>query len=294
MPAVKGTLLVAGTSSEAGKSVVTAGLCRWLRRQGVRVAPFQAQNTSLHSFVTADGAEIGRAQALQAAAAGIEPDARMNPVLLKPGVTGSQVVVLGQTVGDVDAAAYAENADRLLDVALDSLSQLRREFDVVICEGAGSPAEIHVRATDIANMGLARSAGLPTVLVAGVDRGGSFAALYGTIALLEPEDQSLIAGFVLNKFDGDRAQLEPGLGMLRSLTGRPVLGVLPWTQGLRLGADDSPSLDGRRAPRSACRSGTMCSGSASSGCRGSATSPTLTPLRLSRAYWSGWPPPLRN
>jgi adenosylcobyric acid synthase len=245
---VNGALLVAGTTSDAGKSVITAGLCRWLRRQGVSVAPFKAQNMSLNSFVTADGAEIGRAQAMQAAAAGLEPDARMNPVLLKPGVTGSQVVVLGQPVGEVDAAGYAENADRLLAVALDSLSQLRQEFDVVICEGAGSPAEINLRATDIANMGLARAAGLPVILVSDIDRGGSFAALYGTVALLDPDDQALLAGFVINKFRGDRSLLEPGLGMLRNLTGRPVLGVLPWSRGLWLDAEDSLSLDARRAP----------------------------------------------
>ncbi len=248
---MKGALLVAGTTSDAGKSVVAAGLCRWLRRQGVSVAPFKAQNMSLNSFVTADGAEIGRAQAMQAAAAGLEPDARMNPVLLKPGLTGSQVVVLGQVVGEVDQAGYAENADRLLAVALDSLGQLRQEFDVVICEGAGSPAEINLRATDIANMGLARSAGLPAILVSDIDRGGAFAALYGTVALLEPEDQALIAGFVINKFRGDRALLAGGLGMLRNLTGRPVLGVLPWIQRLWLDAEDSLSLDARRPPLTA-------------------------------------------
>jgi adenosylcobyric acid synthase len=240
--AVKGALLVAGTTSDAGKSVITAGIARWLRRQGVSVAPFKAQNMSLNSFVTADGAEIGRAQAMQAAAAGIEPDARMNPVLLKPGAAGSQVVVLGQAVGEVDAAGYAEHAQRLLEVALDSLGQLRREFDVIICEGAGSPAEINLRDTDIANMGLARAVGLPVVLVTDIDRGGSFAALHGTVALLAPEDQGLISGFIINKFRGDRALLEPGLGMLRGLTGRPVLGVLPWADGLWLDAEDSLGL----------------------------------------------------
>ncbi|HXW47794.1 MAG TPA: cobyric acid synthase [Streptosporangiaceae bacterium] len=239
---MNGALLVAGTTSDAGKSVITAGIVRWLRRQGVSVAPFKAQNMSLNSFVTADGAEVGRAQAMQAAAAGIEPDARMNPVLLKPGATGSQVVVLGQPVGEVDAAGYAEHATRLLDVALDSLSQLRKEYDVIICEGAGSPAEINLRDTDIANMGLARAVGLPVVLVTDIDRGGSFAALHGTVALLEPEDQGLISGFLINKFRGERALLEPGLGMLRGLTGRPVLGVLPWADGLWLDAEDSLGL----------------------------------------------------
>src|SRR5580698_7121219 len=196
-----GALLVAGKNSDAGKSVLVAGICRWLARQNVSVAPFKAQNMSLNSFVTRDGAEIGRAQAMQAAAAGIEPDPRMNPVLLKPGSDRrSQVVVLGSPVGEVDAVEYREHAPRLLHLALDSLAQLRREYDVVICEGAGSPAEINLRATDIANMGLARAADLPVIVVGDIDRGGVFAAMHGTVALLEPADQALIAGFVINKF----------------------------------------------------------------------------------------------
>jgi adenosylcobyric acid synthase len=246
--AMNGALLVAGTTSDAGKTVIAAAMIRWLRRQGVSVAPFKAQNMSLNSFVTVDGAEIGRAQALQASAAAVEPDARMNPVLLKPGANGCQIVVLGQPIGEVDPGEYAEHADRLLDVALDSLAQLRRDFDVVICEGAGSPAEINLRDTDIANMGLARGAGLPVLLVTDIDRGGAFAALHGTLSLLAPEDQQLIAGFVINKFRGDRALLDPGLGMLRRLTGRPVLGVVPWADGLWLDAEDSLSLGSPRPP----------------------------------------------
>jgi adenosylcobyric acid synthase len=239
---VKGALLVAGTTSDAGKSVITAGLCRWLARQGVSVAPFKAQNMSLNSFVTADGAEIGRAQAMQAAAAGIEPQARMNPVLLKPGSDRrTQVVVLGHPVSEVDAVEYREHKARLLEVALDSLSQLRREYDVVICEGAGSPAEINLRQTDIANMGLARAADLPVVVVGDIDRGGVFAAMYGTLALLEPADQELVAGFIINKFRGAPELLESGLLMLRGLTGRPVLGVMPFAPGLWLDAEDSLS-----------------------------------------------------
>jgi adenosylcobyric acid synthase len=243
---VKGALLVAGTTSDAGKSVLTAGLCRWLRRQRVSVAPFKAQNMSLNSFVTPAGAEIGRAQAMQAAAAGIEPDARMNPVLLKPGSSGSQVVLLGHPAGDVDALSYAGRKARLLEVALDSLAALRAEYDVVVCEGAGSPAEINLRATDIANMGLARAAGLPVIVVTDIDRGGSLAALYGTVALLEPADQALVAGFVINKFRGARAVLDPGLEMITGLTGRPVLGVLPMEPGLWLDAEDSLALDTAR------------------------------------------------
>jgi adenosylcobyric acid synthase len=241
---VGGALLVAGTTSDAGKSVLTAGLCRWLAREGVRVAPFKAQNMSLNSFVTASGAEIGRAQAMQAAAAGIEPDARMNPVLLKPGSDRrSQVVVLGRAEGEVDAAEYRHRAARLLHVALDSLAQLRREYDVVICEGAGSPAEINLRATDIANMGLARAAGLPVIVVGDIDRGGVFAALHGTLALLEPADQALVAGFVINKFRGARELLEPGVRMLHELTGRASFGILPWTDRLWLDTEDSLALD---------------------------------------------------
>jgi len=240
---MNGALLVAGTTSDAGKSVLTAGLCRWLARQGVRVAPFKAQNMSLNSAVTRGGAEIGRAQVMQAAAAGIEPDARMNPVLLKPGSDRrSQIVVLGKPVAEVDAVEYRNHAHALRDVALDSLAGLRREFDVVICEGAGSPAEINLRETDIANMGLARAARLPVIVVGDIDRGGVFAALYGTLALLEPADQALVAGFVINKFRGAAELLEPGVRMLCELTARQPFGIIPWRQGLWLDAEDSLAL----------------------------------------------------
>jgi adenosylcobyric acid synthase len=241
---MKGALLVAGTTSDAGKSVLTAGLCRWLARRGIRVAPFKAQNMSLNSYVTPDGAEIGRAQAMQAAAAGIEPDRRMNPVLLKPGSdTRTHVIVLGQPADEVSAAGYRGHAERLRTIALDSLAQLRAEYDVVICEGAGSPAEINLRDTDIANMGLARAAGLPVVVVGDIDRGGVFAALYGTLALLATADQALVSGFIINKFRGDPQLLAPGLRMITGLTGRPVLGVLPWRGGLALDMEDSLALD---------------------------------------------------
>jgi adenosylcobyric acid synthase len=240
---MKGTLLVAGTGSDAGKSVLVAGLCRWLARQGVRVAPFKAQNMSLNSFVTADGAEIGRAQVMQAAAAGIEPAADMNPVLLKPGSDRrSQVVVLGHAEAEADALGYRAHAPRLRKVALESLTRLRDRYDVVICEGAGSPAEINLRDTDVANMGLARAAGLPVIVVGDIDRGGVFAAMYGTLALLSPQDQALISGFVINKFRGARELLEPGLAMLERLTARPVYGVLPWREGLGGDAEDSLSM----------------------------------------------------
>jgi adenosylcobyric acid synthase len=236
-------LLVAGTTSDAGKSVLTAGICRWLARRGVKVAPFKGQNMSLNSAVTHDGAEIGRAQAMQAAAAGVEPEAAMNPVLLKPGASGrSQVMVLGTPMGEASALSYARLKPGLRDTVLRCLADLRARFDVVICEGAGSPAEINLRDHDLANMGLARAAGLPAIVVADIDRGGSFAALFGTLALLSTPDQALTAGFVLNKFRGDARLLEPGLGMLHRLTGRPVLGVLPWTPGLWLDVEDSLGL----------------------------------------------------
>jgi adenosylcobyric acid synthase len=246
---VRGALLVAGTSSDAGKSVLVAGLCRWLARQGVTVAPFKAQNMSLNSYVTRDGAEIGRAQAMQAAAAGVEPAADMNPVLLKPGSDRrSQVVVLGRAEAEADAVGYRAHLPRLRQVVLDSLARLRDRYDVVICEGAGSPAEINLRAGDLANMGLARAAGLPVVVTGDIDRGGVFAALYGTLALLQPADQALVAGFVINKFRGAPELLGSGLAMLRKLTGRPAYGVLPWREGLWLDAEDSLALDAGPGP----------------------------------------------
>ncbi|MFG2822099.1 cobyric acid synthase [Kitasatospora sp. NPDC048365] len=236
-------LLVAGTTSDAGKSVVTAGICRWLARQGVRVAPFKAQNMSLNSFVTADGAEIGRAQAMQAQAARVEPEAAMNPVLLKPGADArSQVVLLGRPVAEVGALDYRERKPYLLERSLECLADLRSRYEVVICEGAGSPAEINLRDRDIANMGLATAAKLPVVVVGDIDRGGVFAAMYGTLALLSAQDQALVAGWFVNKFRGDARLLAPGLEMLRELTGRPVLGTLPMLSGLWLDAEDSLDL----------------------------------------------------
>jgi adenosylcobyric acid synthase len=243
---VRGALLVAGTTSDAGKSVLTAGICRWLVRQGVRVAPFKAQNMALNSAVTADGAEIGRAQAMQALACGIEPEAVMNPVLLKPGSdTHSQVVVLGTPIAEVGALDYRELKPRLEPVVRDALAGLRARFDVVVCEGAGSPAEINLRDRDLANMGLARMADLPVIVVGDIDRGGVLASMFGTLAVLSPEDQRLVVGFVVNKFRGDRRLLAPGLEMLRELTGRPTLGVLPWRGDLWLDAEDSLDLDSR-------------------------------------------------
>ncbi|GAA4706667.1 cobyric acid synthase [Phytohabitans rumicis] len=245
-------LLVAGTTSDAGKSVVTAGVCRWLRRQGVKVAPFKAQNMSNNSAVVAGGGEIGRAQAMQAAASGVAPDVRFNPVLLKPGSDrSSQVVLLGEAVDTVTAANYRSLRHRLATTVFDTLAELRAEYDVVVCEGAGSPAEINLRDGDFVNMGLARHAGLPAIVVGDIDRGGVFAALFGTVALLSPEDQALVAGFVVNKFRGDPGLLRPGLDMITAVTGRAVLGVLPWHLDLWLDAEDSLAYGrvlGRPAP----------------------------------------------
>lgn len=227
--------------------MVVAGLCRLLARDGVRVAPFKAQNMSNNSAVTVEGGEIGRAQAIQARAAGLEPSVRFNPILLKPGSDRtSQLVIRGRVADSVTAASYFEHRDRLAQVVTDDLSSLRDEFDVVICEGAGSPAEINLRATDLANMGLARAANLPVVLIGDIDRGGLLAHLFGTVAVLDAGDQALIAGFIVNKFRGDPALLEPGLRQLLEMTGRPTYGVLPYADELWLDAEDSLSVIARR------------------------------------------------
>jgi adenosylcobyric acid synthase len=240
-------LLVAGTTSDAGKSMVVAALCRLLARKGIRVAPFKAQNMSNNSAVTVEGGEIGRAQAMQARAAGLEPSVRFNPVLLKPGGDRtSQLVVRGQVAGTVAAGDYFRHRTMLTEVINGELGSLRSEFDAVICEGAGSPAEINLRATDLANMGLARAAELPVLVVGDIDRGGLLAHLFGTVAVLEPDDQRLIAGFVVNKFRGDPALLAPGLDQLERLTGRPTYGVVPYDDGLWLDAEDSLSVQSHR------------------------------------------------
>jgi adenosylcobyric acid synthase len=239
-----GGILVAGTTSDAGKSVVTAGICRWLWRRGVKVAPFKAQNMSNNSAVVVDSTgsagEIGRAQALQAFAAGVEPQVRFNPVLLKPGSDHtSQVVLLGKAVGSVDAKNFRDLKRTMSEAAFSAFDGLRQEFDVVVCEGAGSPAEINLRDHDYVNMGLARHGRLPVIVVGDIDRGGVFASLFGTVALLDRADQELVAGFVINKFRGSAELLRPGLDMLRTLTGRPTFGVLPFDVDLWLDAEDA-------------------------------------------------------
>lgn len=244
---MSGALLVAGTCSDAGKSIVVAGLCRLLARKGLGVAPFKAQNMSNNSVVTVEGGEIGRAQAMQARAAGLEPSIRFNPILLKPGgERTSQLVIRGQVADSVTAAGYWAHRDRLAAVVAAELSSLRAEFDAVICEGAGSAAEINLRATDLANLGLARAAHLPVIVVGDIDRGGLLAHLFGTVALLDPQDQALVAGFIVNKFRGDPALLAPGLRQLHELTGRPTYGVLPYAEQLWLDAEDSVSVQANR------------------------------------------------
>ncbi|MDP9378209.1 MAG: cobyric acid synthase [Actinomycetota bacterium] len=244
---MSGALLVAGTHSDAGKSLVTAGICRWLSRQGIKVAPFKAQNMALNSIVARGGFEIGRAQAMQAHAAGIEPEVAMNPILIKPsGERTSQVVVMGRPYAYADARSYRDLKDELRPVVAAALAELRARFDVVVCEGAGSPAEINLREADLTNMGLARAANLPVLVVGDIDRGGVFASLLGTLVALAPADQRLIAGFIVNKFRGDEAILAPGLDQIEHLTGRPVLGVLPFLPGISIDAEDSLAIE---APR---------------------------------------------
>ncbi|MGH3732266.1 MAG: cobyric acid synthase [Acidimicrobiales bacterium] len=235
-----GSLLVLGTSSGVGKSTVVTALCRWLAREGVSVAPFKAQNMSLNSYVTSEGGEIGRAQVIQAQAARVEPDVLMNPVLLKPGTdSSSQLIVLGQPIGDLDASTGWHQKRDLLEVVVQAHGELRRRFDVVICEGAGSPAEINLRRSDIANLGFARAADVPAVLVGDIDRGGVFASFVGTLAVLDPADQQLVRAFIVNKFRGATELLTPGLEQLYDLTGRATWGVLPFRRGLELDAEDA-------------------------------------------------------
>ncbi|EFQ82217.1 cobyric acid synthase CobQ [Aeromicrobium marinum DSM 15272] len=241
-------LLVAGTTSDAGKSVVTTALCRAFARRGVRVAPFKAQNMSNDSMVTADGAEIGRAQWVQARAARAEPEAAMNPVLLKPGGDRrSHVVVMGRPAGSLSSADFLGGRGRLATAAFAAFDDLRGRYDVVVAEGAGSPTEINLREHDFVNMGLARHGDLPVVVVGDIDRGGVFAALHGTLALLDGADQDLVSAFVLNKFRGDPSLLGPALDRITALTGRPFAGVLPWDSGLWLDSEDALDLDGRRS-----------------------------------------------
>lgn len=238
--ALRGTLMIQGTTSDAGKSTVVAGLCRLLARAAVRVVPFKPQNMALNSAVTADGGEIGRAQALQAQAAGLAPHTDMNPVLLKPSSdTGAQIIIHGRARLDLDARAYHQYKPVAMQAVLASHRRLREGYDVVLVEGAGSPAEINLRERDIANMGFAEAVDCPVVLVADIDRGGVFAHLVGTLDCLSPSERARVKGFIINRFRGDLSLLEPGLDWLRERTGKPVLGVLPYLHGLHLDAEDA-------------------------------------------------------
>ena len=241
-------LLIAGTTSDAGKTIVTTALCRAFARRGVRVAPFKAQNMSNNSMVVSGPAEIGRAQWTQALAAGVEPEAAMNPILLKPGGDRrSHVVVMGQPAGEIASAEFIGGRTHLAEAAYAAFDDLVSRFDIVVAEGAGSPTEINLRSGDYVNLGLAQHAGMPAVVVGDIDRGGVFAAMYGTVALLDAADQRLVAGFVINKFRGDEALLKPGLDRLEELTGRRVHGVLPWHPDLWLDSEDALELAGRRS-----------------------------------------------
>ncbi len=236
--------MVCGTTSDAGKTTIVAGLCRLLARNGVSVAPFKAQNMALNSAVTKTGHEIGRAQYLQAQAAMIEPEVAMNPILLKPSSErASQVVLMGKPVAVMTAAEYHEAKPELFDLVLESLDDLRSRFDVVLLEGAGSPTEINLLSNDIVNLSVAERAGINALVVGDIDRGGVFASLYGTVALLPPNLAELIGGFIINQFRGDPALLLDGTDQLEQACGVPTFGVVPMLEGLRLDAEDSLILD---------------------------------------------------
>ena len=240
------TLMVQGTTSDAGKSTLVTALCRWLARQNVAVVPFKPQNMALNSAVTAEGGEIGRAQAVQAQAAGLAPHTDMNPVLLKPNSdTGAQVIIHGRAVANMQAGTYHQYKKVAMAAVLESHQRLTSSYQVVMVEGAGSPAEINLRANDIANMGFAEAVDCPVLIIADIDKGGVFAHLVGTLELLAPSEQARVKGFVINRFRGDIALLQPGLDWLEARTGKPVLGVLPYLHNLHLEAEDG--IDQRQA-----------------------------------------------
>ena len=246
--------MIQGATSDAGKSTLVAGLCRVAHRAGVRVAPFKPQNMALNSAVTADGGEIGRAQALQAQAAGVVPTVDMNPVLLKPNSdTGAQIIIHGQPRCDLDARAYHDYKPTAMAAVLESHTRLRGQYDLVLVEGAGSPAEINLRDRDIANMGFAEAVDCPVVLVADIDRGGVFAHLVGTLACLSDSERARVTGFIINRFRGDISLLTPGLDWLTAQTGKPVFGVLPYLPGLHLDAEDAVQTAQRAASPDALR-----------------------------------------
>lgn len=236
-------IMIQGTTSNAGKSLLAGGLCRIFKQDGYRVAPFKSQNMALNSFITRDGFEMGRAQVMQAEAAGIEPDVLMNPILLKPtNDVGSQVIVNGEVVGNMSARDYFAYKRQLVPAVQHAYDTLASKHDIVVIEGAGSPAEINLKQEDIVNMGMAKLAGAPVLLAGDIDRGGVFASLFGTVALVDADEKALIKGLIINKFRGDVEILRPGLKMLEDLTAKPVLGVVPF---LRVDIDDEDSLSPR-------------------------------------------------
>ncbi len=247
-------LMVQGCTSDAGKSTLVAGLCRVLARQGLSVAPFKPQNMALNSAVTEDGGEIGRAQALQAFAAGVPTSVHMNPVLLKPNSdVGAQVIIQGKSIGNYNALNYHEYKPTAANAVLDSFAWLRHRFSYIVAEGAGSPAEVNLREGDIANMGFAESIDCPVILVADIDKGGVFAHIVGTLACLSDSEQNRIKGFVINKFRGDLALLKDGLDWLEAGTGKPVLGVVPYLHGLFLDAEDAVDFQQTEKPQTTLR-----------------------------------------
>ncbi|MEN0037890.1 MAG: cobyric acid synthase [Cellvibrio sp.] len=238
------TIMVQGTTSDAGKSTLVAALCRILKNRGISVVPFKPQNMALNSAVTVDGGEIGRAQALQAQAAGLQPHTDMNPILIKPtSDTRAQIIVQGRAITDMDAAVYHDYKTRALEFVLDSYRRLQQQYQVIVVEGAGSPAEINLRDRDIANMGFAEAVDCPVILIADIDRGGVFAHLVGTLELLSESERKRVIGFVINRFRGDIGLLQSGLDWLEQKTGKPVLGVIPYLQGLYLDAEDALTRD---------------------------------------------------
>src|SRR3989338_8016053 len=253
------TVMVQGTTSDAGKSTLVVALCRWLVGQKVRVAPFKPQNMALNSAVTSDGGEIGRAQAVQAQAARIPPHSDMNPVLLKPNSdTGAQVIIHGHSIGNMHAVDYHAYKQTARAAVFASHARLSRQYRAVVVEGAGSPAEINLRTGDIANMGFAEEADCPVILIADIDRGGVFAHIMGTLALLSATEQARIAGFVINRFRGDLSLLQDGLDWLERETGKPVIGVLPYLHGLHLEAEDAlPTAHSVHQPAPACNGGSQ-------------------------------------
>lgn len=247
------TLMIQGTTSDAGKTTLVAALCRILKKRGVAVVPFKPQNMALNSAVTVDGGEIGRAQALQAQAAGLQPHTDMNPILIKPtSDTRAQIIVQGRAVTDMDAAVYHDYKTRAMGYVLDSYTRLQQQYDVIVVEGAGSPAEINLRERDIANMGFAEAVDCPVILIADIDRGGVFAHFVGTLELLSESEQKRVIGFVINRFRGDIGLLQSGLDWLEQKTGKPVLGVIPYLQGLYLDAEDALTADAPK-PDAQCR-----------------------------------------